>query len=84
MSENLGNLRLSCFISTGPPSKRTYKPPAGRAVSRQRPYKDPYAPVSQADYDQWERDSVVSAWSMDDDVRHILYDDVASSIVSSV
>ena len=39
-------------------------------------------PLSGEDYDQWERESVVSAWSMGDDVRHILYDDVASSIVS--
>ena len=39
-------------------------------------------PVSRDDYDQWERDSVVSHWSVGDDVRHILYDDVASSIVS--
>ena len=72
------------FNVTGPPSKRTYKPPAGREISRQRPYKDPYMPLSQADYDQWERESVVSAWSMGDDVRHILYDDVESSIVSDI
>ena len=69
---------------TGPPSKRTYKPPAGRGLSRQRKCKDPYASLSQADYDQWERESVVSDWSIGDDVRHILYDDVESSIVSDI
>ena len=70
------------FSFSGPPSKRTYKPVPSRTVTRQRPYKDPYMPVSRDDYDQWERDSVVSHWSVGDDVRHILYDDVASSIVS--
>ena len=41
-------------------------------------------PVSHEDYDQMDRESVVSAWSMGDDVRHILYDDAASSIVSYI
>ena len=69
---------------TGPPSKRSIKPPSTRTISRQRPYKDPYMPVSHEDYDQMDRESVVSAWSMGDDVRHILYDDAASSIVSYI
>ncbi|XP_052775731.1 ciliogenesis and planar polarity effector 1-like isoform X4 [Mya arenaria] len=61
---------------TGPPSKRMHK----QTGARQRPYKDPYTPVGPEDFDQLEAASVVSGWSMSDDVRHILYNDVDSSI----
>lgn len=67
------------FNAIGPPSKRTPKP----SGPRQRPYKDPYMPVSPEDFDQLEAASVLSGWSMGDDVRQILYDDVESSVVSS-
>lgn len=40
-------------------------------------------PVSPEDFDQLEAASVLSGWSMGDDVRQILYDDVESSVVSS-
>lgn len=65
---------------------KTFKGPSGKRggfkslVSRQRPYQDPYAAVAAEDFDQFETASVVSAWSMGDDVRHILYDDVESSL----
>ncbi|XP_053394280.1 ciliogenesis and planar polarity effector 1-like isoform X3 [Mercenaria mercenaria] len=59
-----------------PPSKRVHKP----GVSRQRPYRDPYTSMAPDDLDRMETASVVSAWSMGDDVRDILYNDVESSI----
>ncbi|KAL4235812.1 hypothetical protein ACF0H5_004202 [Mactra antiquata] len=59
---------------------KTYKVPSRQRVhktvtSRQRPYKDPYT-----QNDGQDNLSVVSGWSMDDNVRHLLYDDVESSI----
>ena len=63
----------------GPQKRRVQRTSPG---TRQRPYKDPYAPVDGQDDDQWERDSMVSAWSMGSDVRHALYDDVENSVVS--
>ncbi|XP_060600361.1 uncharacterized protein LOC132753839, partial [Ruditapes philippinarum] len=59
-----------------PPSKRTHKP----GVTRQRPYRDPYTSMGADNLDHMESASVVSGWSMGDDVRDILYNDVESSI----
>ncbi|XP_013396199.1 protein JBTS17 isoform X2 [Lingula anatina] len=49
-----------------------YQTPPLRSLVRPRPYADPYRPVSEPDIS--EADSVVSPWSVDEDVKRILYD----------
>ena len=46
----------------------------GRTLAR--PYADPYRTE-----ETWDRDSVLSDWSVDDNVRRLLYEDDASSMV---
>lgn len=48
---------------------------ATRSQARSRPYADPYK-------DRWDKDSVLSDWSVDEDVRRLLYDEDESSTVS--
>ena len=45
------------------------------ARSRARPYADPYR-----GQEQWEGDSVLSSWSVDDKVNKLLYGDEASTV----
>ncbi len=48
---------------------------------RARPYGDPYAELEYGDEDE-SRASVISPWSIDQDVKKLLYDDASSSFVA--
>ncbi|KAH3779477.1 hypothetical protein DPMN_157280 [Dreissena polymorpha] len=66
-------------MTSGAPIKRPHKT---HGATRQRPYQDPYRALGPSDLDQLETASIVSGWSMGEDVRNILYDG-ESSIVST-
>nr|KAG5702201.1 hypothetical protein BaRGS_033913 [Batillaria attramentaria] len=55
-------------------AKKTARGPSSLSSARSRPYGDPYAVASE------DALSVISDWSMDDDVRKLIYDDQESTV----
>ena len=54
----------------GPVVYKHYQTQPVRSLVRSRPYADPYRVHDDAD-----KNSVLSSWSMDDNVKRLLYDD---------
>ena len=63
------------MCSTGPVEPKVYKTQPVRSMARSRPYADPYVQESYIDADN---ESIISRWSVDDDVRNLIYNDDGS------